>query len=282
LTTLEIRISDSAGFCWGVQRALDLAQAALEEGAGPVQSLGPLIHNPGVVADLAARGIGVLAEGEQASTGTLIIRSHGVEKEVLEDLGRRATRVLNATCTFVKAAQEKAARLHGEGYMVIILGEPAHPEVRGILSYAGPDALVAQSPNDLPGELATGRVGIVVQTTQTAEALARLVAALAPRVRELRVHNTICGATEKRQRAALALAAEADLMIVVGGRNSANTTHLADLCRAVQPQTYHIEATDELSPRWLEGVHLVGITAGASTPPEQVDAVVSRLKELSS
>jgi 4-hydroxy-3-methylbut-2-enyl diphosphate reductase len=125
-------------------------------------------------------------------------------------------------------------------------------------------------------------VGLVVQTTQTAERLSAVVAALAPRVRELRVHNTICGATERRQQAAVALAHEADLILVVGGRNSANTNHLAELCRAVQPRTYHVEHADEIDSAWLDGVQLAGVTAGASTPREQMQDVVDRLKELSS
>jgi 4-hydroxy-3-methylbut-2-en-1-yl diphosphate reductase len=280
LSALEIRVADSAGFCWGVQRALGLAQEAARGGPLPVRTLGPLIHNPGVVRDLAEQGVEMLGEGDPAGVGTLLIRSHGVEREVLEDLGRRAVNVLNATCSFVKSAQEKAERLSAEGYRVLVLGEPDHPEVRGILSYAGPAALAVNDPRDLPEGLERARIGLVVQTTQTAERLSRLVEALLPRCRELRVFNTICDATERRQSAALALAREADLVIVVGGRQSANTTHLAELCRSVQPRTYHVEKADELEPAWLDGVRLAGVTAGASTPPEQIQAVVQRLKEM--
>lgn len=281
MSLLEIKVPESAGFCWGVQRALDLARRAAAEAPVPVQSLGPLIHNPAVIADLAEQGITVLEEEQAAGAlGTLIIRSHGVERETLEELGRRALNVVNATCTFVKAAQEKAARLREEGYLVVILGEPEHPEVRGIRSYAGAGSLVVQDSADLPSDLPRTRVGVVVQTTQTASRLAALTAALAPRVRELRVHNTICDATERRQRAAVALAKESDLVLVVGGRNSANTTHLAELCRAEQPRTFHVESAAELQAQWLQGVRLAGVTAGASTPSEQIANVVRRLREL--
>jgi 4-hydroxy-3-methylbut-2-enyl diphosphate reductase len=188
--------------------------------------------------------------------------------------------VVDATCTFVKAAQDKAARLRNEGYRVVILGEATHPEVYAIHSYAGPDALVVEDPADLPDDLPRGKVGIVVQTTQSRERLGALVQAILPRVRELRVFNTICDATEKRQEAAVALARTVELVLVVGGRNSGNTTRLAELCAAVQPNTRHIEAPTEILPEWVEGIDTVGVTAGASTPQKQIDAVVARLGQL--
>ncbi len=275
---IQIRIAESAGFCWGVERALRLMADAAAAG-GPVATLGPLIHNPGVTAALAADGVRAIERPEELTEGTLVIRSHGVEREVLEELARRALTVVDATCTFVKAAQQKAARLQQEGYTVVIVGEPDHPEVRGIRSHAGAGALVVQSPADLPEDL-PDRVGVVVQTTQSAERLAAVAAALAPRVRELRVHNTICDATERRQRAAVSLARAVDLVLVVGGRESGNTARLAELCAQVQPRTYLVESGDEVDPEWLDGIGLVGVTAGASTPPEQIEAVVARLREL--
>jgi 4-hydroxy-3-methylbut-2-enyl diphosphate reductase len=277
---IEVRISESAGFCWGVERAL---QVAREAGAGaeePIDTLGPLIHNPAVIADLAAQGIRVIDDAKQKTAGTLIIRSHGVQREVMEDIAARAIAVVDATCTFVKAAQEKAAHLREQGYLVVVVGEPDHPEVLGIRSYAGANALVVETPADLPSVFSASRVGVVVQTTQSQERLAAIVAALAPRVKELLVHNTICSATEKRQRAAVAMAASVDAVVVVGGRNSGNTSRLAELCAAVQPRTHHVESAAEIRPEWLTGVGVVGVTAGASTPRDQIEAVVERLKEL--
>jgi 4-hydroxy-3-methylbut-2-enyl diphosphate reductase len=198
----------------------------------------------------------------------------------MDELAGRAIDVVDATCTFVKAAQDKAARLREEGYRVVILGEPAHPEVLGIRSYAGPDSFVVEGPEDAPTDLGNERVGVVVQTTQTPERLAALAAALAPRVRELRVYNTICSATEQRQAAAVAMARAVDVVLVVGGKNSGNTTRLAELCRAVQPRTHHIESAAEIRAEWLDGALAVGITAGASTPPDQIEAAVARLEEM--
>jgi 4-hydroxy-3-methylbut-2-enyl diphosphate reductase len=280
MTPVRIRVSESAGFCWGVERALRLAREAAAGAPGPIHTLGPLIHNPSVIASLAEQGIEVVDDPAAKGEGTIIIRSHGVPLETMAELSGRDLTLVDATCTFVKAAQDKAARLREEGYFVVILGEPAHPEVLGIRSYAGPDSLVAQAPADLPPELPRRRVGVVVQTTQSQERLASLVAALAPRVRELRVYNTICHATEERQQAAMAMASTVDLVIVVGGRNSGNTSRLADLCAAVQPRTYHVEEADEMVPEWFSGVRTVGVTAGASTPPEQIEAVVGRLEEI--
>lgn len=277
---LEIRIAESAGFCWGVERALRLAGEAAAQGEAPVETLGPLIHNPGVVADLAERGVRVVGDLNEKTQGTVIIRSHGVERRVLEDLAGRALSVVDATCSFVKAAQEKAAGLHEAGYFVVVVGEPDHPEVRGILSYAGPGAIAVQTADELPAEFPSTRVGVVAQTTQSSERVAAVVAALTPRVKEVRAYNTICGATEKRQRAAVAMARAVDLVVVVGGRSSGNTARLAELCARIQPRTYQVESPEEIRPEWLEGVGVAGVTAGASTPSEQIDAVIARLQEL--
>lgn len=282
MSPVQICVSESAGFCWGVERALRLAREAAASAPGPIHTLGPLIHNPSVIASLAEQGIEVVDVDDPAAKreGTIIIRSHGVPLETMAELAGQRVTVVDATCTFVKAAQEKAARLREEGYFVVVLGEPAHPEVLGIRSYAGPDSVVVQGPADLPLELPGRRVGVVVQTTQSQERLTSLVAALVPRVRELRVHNTICHATEERQQAAVAMASAVDLVVVVGGRNSGNTSRLAELCSAVQPRTHHIEKAEEILPEWFSGVRTVGVTAGASTPPEQIEAVVGRLEEI--
>jgi len=188
--------------------------------------------------------------------------------------------VIDATCPFVASAQKKAASLHKEGYLVVILGEKEHPEVLSLRSYAGEGSLVIESAADLPDILDSSRVGVVVQTTQSPERLAELAQVLAPKTRELLVHNTICSATEERQTAAVRLAAQVDAVVVVGGRNSANTRRLAELCSEKQPRTYHVETAAEIDPLWLKGARRVGVTAGASTPLEQIEVVVERLKEL--
>ena len=280
MTGISVRISSSAGFCWGVERALEVARSAAAEARGPINTLGPLIHNPGVIAELHGQGIGVIAAPEEQTSGTVILRSHGVPREIKEQLESSELNVLDATCRFVKSAQEKAAHLKELGYLVLILGERDHPEVLALRSFAGDDSLVVEDPSDLPAQLPSVRVGVVVQTTQSQERLSDLVAHLAPRTRELLVYNTICSATEQRQAAAMSMADEVDVVIVVGGRNSGNTRRLAELCTDVQPHTYHVESPDELNPDWFAGVKTVGITAGASTPPDQIEVVANRIREI--
>jgi 4-hydroxy-3-methylbut-2-enyl diphosphate reductase len=253
---------------------------AVEEAPQPINTLGPLIHNPGVVADLEKKGVGVVVDAGALSRGTVILRSHGVPKNVTEELSRSALTVVDATCPFVTSAQEKAGRLKEAGYRVIILGERDHPEVLGLRSYAGEDSLVVESPADLPARLVDRRIGVVVQTTQSPVRLGELVACLAPQTRELLVHNTICNATEQRQAAAVRMAAEVDVVVVVGGKDSGNTRRLAELCAERQPKTYHVEAAGELEPGWFNDGDVVGVTAGASTPPEQIEAVVATLTEM--
>lgn len=280
MSRLRIRVSESAGFCWGVERALEVARSAVGGTPGPINTLGPLIHNPGVIEELRSQGIGMIKDASDAHEGTVILRSHGVPRHTREALDRSGLTVLDATCRFVKAAQDKAARLRERGYLVVILGEKDHPEVLALRSYAGENSLVVEGPDDVPDELPGPRIGLVVQTTQSAERLAGVAARLAPLARELLMYNTICSATEQRQAAAIAMAAEVDVVVVVGGRNSANTRRLVQLCATVQPRTHHVEAAEELDASWFSGATSVGITAGASTPADQIDAVIRRLGEI--
>ncbi len=278
MSPLQVVISACAGFCWGVERALELAEEAAEKAPPPVATLGPLIHNPSVITELEKRGVRVIHGPEETERGTVIIRSHGVPRETKEQLLESGVKVIDATCRFVTSAQVKAENLRKAGYFVVILGEKDHPEVLALRSYAGEDSLVVETPADLPESLPATRIGVVVQTTQSRERLAGLAAQLAPRCRELLVHNTICSATEQRQSAAVAMAAEVEAVVVVGGRNSANTRRLAELCATRQPRTFHVETAAELDPAWFRGLRVVGVTAGASTPPEQMEAVAERLR----
>jgi 4-hydroxy-3-methylbut-2-enyl diphosphate reductase len=278
---VEIVVARYAGYCYGVERALRITEEALEAAEGPVASLGPIIHNPSVVGQLEERGVKVVDGAGEAAAGTLIVRTHGVPPEVVEGARARDINLVDATCPFVAVAQRKAASLREAGYAVVILGERDHPEVAGLEGFAGEGAVVVEDAAGLPlAQLRGKRVGVVVQTTQTRANLASVGAALAPVARELLVFNTICDATEKRQSAACELAAEVDVVVVVGGRNSANTARLAQLCRAIESRTHHIESAAELEPAWFTGARRIGVTAGASTPDEEIEATVAALQAL--
>ena len=271
-----------AGACYGVQRALDLALKAVEDG-GCAYTLGPLIHNPQVVAQLAERGVRAVDGVEDvAGAGTVVIRSHGVTPAVKRSVAACGLPLVDATCPHVARAQRAAADLAEQGRHVVVVGEEGHPEVEGLVACAreaGAPVSVVAGPDDLP-ETLEGPVGVVVQTTQTREALDAVVAALEERGVQLLVKNTICFATRQRQEAAAALAGEVDAMVVIGGRNSSNTTRLADICAAACPRTHHVESPDEIDPASLAGCAAVGVTAGASTPEEQIEAVTTLLEAL--
>ena len=258
---MEVIRSKNAGACYGVQRALDLALKA-SEGDGSAFTLGPLIHNPQVVANLEARGVLAVKEPEQATHGAIIIRSHGVTPAV-----RRSVEV--------RGLAEEC------GYVVVV-GEEGHPEVEGLVAYAheaGAQVHVAETAADLPGDLPE-HVGVVVQTTQTRDALDDVLEGIRAQGVAAQVKDTVCTATRQRQQAAAELAGQVDAIVVIGGRNSANTTHLAEICAAECPRTHHIESAAELDPAWFAGCTSVGVTAGASTPDDQIDEVVQRLERM--
>lgn len=276
---MRIIVAEHAGVCYGVERALKLAKEAIVDG-GTVHTLGPLIHNPQAVAALENRGVTVADSVDDVNEGTLVIRTHGVDPARADAARAKGLSVVDATCPFVSTAQRHAAELADSGYSVFIVGEAHHPEVEGILAYTGARATVIERVEDLPRTLPSRRIGVVVQTTQSALLLEDIAAALLPRVNELRVFNTICSATSKRQQAADELARDVDAMVVVGGKNSGNTTRLAEICAAVNERVHHVETPLELRPEWFVDTQTVGVTAGASTPDEQIADVIAAIEAI--
>lgn len=276
---VSIEVAREAGACFGVERALDMAFEAAEQSSGPVHTLGPLIHNPVVVQALEERGVTVVEAPEVGEGATLLLRTHGVTPDVERAAGASGATVIDATCPFVKRVHRHAERLEAEGYQVVIVGEKGHPEVEGTLGHA-PSATVIGSAEEAASLEVGHRTGLVVQTTQSESNLRAVVDALVGRVDELRLFDTICEATSTRQAAAADLAERSDVMIVIGGRNSANTTRLAEICAARCPKTHHIETADEIDAAWLADARHIGITAGASTPQtfiKDVRAEIARL-----
>lgn len=277
---MEIILAKSAGFCFGVKRAVNMAFKAAEQ-AEHICSLGPLIHSPQLVQRLEGEGIRVAKSVEEMTDETVIIRSHGITRGEEEQLEQRLLSIVDATCPFVKKAQQYAALLGNDGYAVVIVGEQEHPEVQGIISYAaGAETWVVADVEEARRVPVHKKMGLVAQTTQAYDNFSEIVAVLLEKCKELRIFNTICDATAVRQDEARAIAGRVDLMFVVGGLNSANTTRLARICSEIQPRTYHIETADEIDPSWLQGAEAVGLTAGASTPEWIIREVVERVQEI--
>ena len=276
---MEIFLADKAGFCFGVKRAINTAYEAA--GKGRIFCFGPLIHNPQEVERLRRAGIETMEDFSTLEPGdSLVIRSHGVPPRVLAEAREKGLTIIDLTCPFVGKAQRDAEALSKEGYQVIVVGEKKHPEVQSILGYAGDDSVVLETVDDVDGAELQPRIGVVAQTTQSYSNFSEIVLKLLRLSRELKVFNTICSSTKERQDAARVLARRVDVMLVVGGRNSANTTRLASLCRQEGKPAYHIEVADEIRPEWLKGISSIGVTAGASTPDWVVDGVLEKLRAI--
>ncbi len=278
---MKVIVASEAGYCYGVERALKMVKKALEDGKVPIYTLGPLIHNPQVVNNLSRKGVIPVSSLDEVDKGYVVIRSHGVPPDVLEKARLKGIKIIDATCPFVKKAQEKASLLSSEGYLVVITGEKRHPEVIGLLGYAGENSLVLENQKDIPFEiLKREKIGVVVQTTQSEEKLFEIINKLIPFSGELRVFNTICNATQKRQEAARKLAQEVDVMIIVGGKNSANTSRLYQISKKINPHSFHIETAEEIKKEWFDKAETVGLTAGASTPRYLLSEVERRVKSI--
>ncbi len=275
---MEIIIAKNAGFCFGVKRAIKLAFDTAKDCGKDVYTLGPIIHNPQVVKKLAEEGVSAVESYNEISNGVIILRSHGVTPQVIECINKQGNKIIDATCPFVKKAQQHATRLKEEGYQIVIVGDEKHPEVKSIMGYAGEGVIVTETGNRLAELLSSKRVGIVSQTTQSRANLLKVIDEALKVAHDIKILNTICDATSVRQEEAQEIAREVDLMLVVGGRNSANTTRLAAICRDEIEKVYHIEIADEINEEWFAGINKVGITAGASTPDWIIEEIVHRLE----
>ena len=279
---VEIVIAPNAGACFGVVRAIKLGhQAAKRSKEEAVQAFGPLVHNPKSIQELESAGVEIVNDPDEIRDGTVILRSHGVKQEIEAEFKRRGIKVVDATCPLVKKPQRIASSLGQKGYFLVLVGNADHPEVKGVLSYFGrADYLVTYTAKDLERIPTNSKVGILAQTTIEYKVLDEIHKAAQARFREVVLYNTICDATSVRQDEASILAQKADLMVVVGGRNSSNTTKLVKICKSYQPDTYLIEDKQEIIPSWFTGKKKIGITGGASTPQEYVDEVGTYIARL--
>ena len=276
---MEIRKAKVQGFCFGVAITVKKAEEAIET-RDDVTTLGHVVHNPQMVESLAARGLRNAHSVDDVENGALFVRAHGLPVEVFEKAEAKGLQVIDATCPMVTKIHVQAKRLKEDGYKIVVVGDPKHPEVKGTLSHV-PGAWCIETVEDVAKLPRGSRIGVVVQSTYSRERFTDIVKSLSEKYYEVRAVNTICTDTNNRQSEAVRLSSEVEVMVVVGGKTSANTKHLAELAETHGARAYHIEGPDELQAQWFDGVKIAGLMSGASTPGWLVEGVYARMEELS-
>lgn len=283
----NVRVAKSAGFCFGVKRAVDMVYAQLETNDGikdPIYTYGPIIHNEEVVKDLEAKGVTVIhdiSEIEESEKGTIVIRSHGVGEKIYQTLENAGYHIVDATCPFVKKIHRHVRKYGDAGYHVVIIGNASHPEVEGIRGWGNEEEITVIGTREAAENFrvsAGKKVCIVSQTTFNYNKFQELVEIINKKGYDIIVLNTICNATEERQTQSRALAKEVEAMIVVGGKSSSNTQKLFEICKNECANTYYIQTIDDLDPAVLRTIDNVGITAGASTPNKIIEEVQNNVR----
>lgn len=275
---MEVIIAKNSGLCYGVTRALKIAKQVRRSRSGQVYTLGDLIHNPQVIADLNAHGITPFKNSSRIPTGTLIIRSHGISPDLHQKLSRQKIEIVDATCPIVKKIQELVEHLAAEGNEIIIVGNRRHPETQGLIGYSRGKGIVIESESQAKKLPRQKKRAILVQSTQDIHLFKRIVSILIDKTPDLSVHNTICQSTLKRQKATSELASQVDALFVIGGKNSSNTHKLYKVSRQILPETYFIENAEQITPEMLKGAKKIGLTGGASTPPEAIEEAAVKIK----
>ena len=279
---MKIIVAPSAGFCFGVKRAVNMALEAAEqcEPSEILNTLGPIIHNPQVVKSLEDKGVFSIDDIENGRLETILIRSHGVKAETMGTLKSKGVKIIDATCPFVKKAQNYINTAALKGYFVIMVGDKNHPEVQSVISFAQKDRfLVINKVEDLKNVPLSEKIAVISQTTQDVNFYKNIVEEIKKIAEEdVVVFETICDATIDKQEESKVLASNVDVMIVVGGYNSANTNKLQNICKEIQPNTHHVETENELKTEWFVNAKSVGITAGASTPDWIIEKVLKKIQ----
>jgi 4-hydroxy-3-methylbut-2-enyl diphosphate reductase len=276
---VEIKLAKSYGFCFGVKRAIKIAEELKD-----ATTIGPLIHNNEEINRLKKDfNVGTskdFKEFYKNPTKKAIIRTHGIEKQDLEVLKSMDVEIVNATCPYVTNPQNIVKKMSEEGYQIVIFGDEKHPEVKGVKSYSESEAIVVSNVEEIKEKNIKRKVAIVSQTTKKVSEFQKVINYLVERTKEVRVFNTICNATFENQDAVRELSKEADVMIIIGGKNSSNTKELFNISKLTCKDSYHIENEDELKKEWFIGKELCGISAGASTPDWIIEKIVQKIKVL--
>jgi 4-hydroxy-3-methylbut-2-enyl diphosphate reductase len=283
MKNMKIEKAEKLGLCFGVRRAIKLLKEAANK-YGEIETLGPVAHNRLLVEALANLGIKPVSHLDQAQGRILAITTHGTSPAILSEIRALHIHIIDTTCPIVRKAQNAAKELAETGFNVIIFGDAKHSEVKGLLGWTGDKGIAALNINQIYSlGKSPPRLGIISQTTQTQSAFIeftrQLMGMLGPKIEEIRLVNTLCKVTQGQQEAVIKLASKSQLMIVIGGSNSANARHLVEICSPLV-ETHLIETADEVDTSWLSGKHHIGITAGASTPDEAVEELIDKLRSL--
>ena len=280
---MEVIVAKTAGFCFGVERAVNQVYDQIKHGSGPIYTLGPIIHNEGVVRDLEKKGVKVLNSANEISAlteGTVIIRSHGVGKHIYDMLKAQGVQIVDATCPFVKKIHRIVQEQNLQGRRVIIIGDETHPEVEGIKGWGDARTMVVKNEEQMEKlpSFTGEKLCIVSQTTFNYNKFKDLVEKFEKKGYDILVLNTICNATQERQVEARRIASEVDAMIVIGGKHSSNTQKLYEICQKECKNTYFIQSLGDFNPECVNSVRSVGITAGASTPNQIIEEVHTNVR----
>jgi 4-hydroxy-3-methylbut-2-enyl diphosphate reductase len=275
---MEIIIANNSGLCYGVKRALQIAKETLSEKKGRVYTLGDLIHNPQVIRDLEKQGIRSLEDLDDIHQGTVIIRSHGVSPEIYKRIEEKNIKIVDATCPIVKRIQRLVEALAKEEEEIVIVGNKNHPESRGLIGYSQGKGIIVESEGQAKKMPSKKGRAVLVQSTQDMELFQKVVVALIERTEDLKVFNTICQSTQTRQKSTSELASRVDTLFIIGGKNSSNTHKLYQISKRVLPNTHFIENSAQITPEMLKGANKIGLSGGASTPPEAIEEAVVRIK----
>lgn len=275
---MQIQKARTQGFCFGVELTYKKALSETSE-RDDVHTMGNIVHNPLIVKELDVKGLHNVESLDDISKGTLFVRAHGLPPQTIEAAEAKGLRVVDATCPMVTRTQRLAKKLTDEGRTVVILGDPNHPEVKGIAGHAPGSIVMNEWPEDETEIRRARRLAIVSQSTLNGDKFRELVGKIAAMNYEVRVYNTICSDTQGRQKSARELAGEVDTMIVIGGTKSANTRHLAEISKAEGAKAHLIENSDDLKREWFNGDERVGIATGASTPGFLADEVIDKLMD---
>lgn len=276
---MELKTAEQAGFCFGVKRAVEMVEKALS-GSEPVHALGPVIHNPQVVSRLRDRGLRNVNSLDEVRRGVVVIRSHGAPLGTCATIETKGLRAVDATCPFVKKMHRQARDLVTEGYQLIIVGDRNHSEITSLTEDPEFPGTVVEGVGDLDGLKLSRKIGLISQTTQSMDNFRKVADRLLPVAGEMKIMNTICDSTMTRQQEARQMAGGVEVMVVIGGRNSANTRRLVEICRESQTRTIWVETAGEIEPAMFAGTKSAGITAGASTPEWIIEEVAARIEEL--